>query len=300
MSAGLDLQERPTAALDAAGPAPRITVLGAAGFVGSALVQHIRSLGRECLAPLRGDAHIYRQPLGHVIYTIGLTADFRSRPLDTVEAHVCVLRRLIAEAQFDSLTYLSSTRVYAGGDDTHEGACLRVNPNDASDLYNLSKLTGEALCLHSGRAGMKVARLSNVVGVRRDADTFIDQLLAEAAGSGRAVMRSAPDGCKDYIALDDAAALLARIAMSSATGIFNVASGEQVSGGTVARLMQQVRGIQVDVAANAPLWDFAPINTQRVRTEFGFQPQAFAEHFTALLQAHGRFTDLNQRPKGQA
>ncbi len=292
MIAALDLQERPARSAARAGPLPRITVLGAGGFVGSALVPHVRGLGLDCLAPARGDEQIYRQPLGHVIYTIGLTADFRSRPLDTVEAHVCVLRRLIAEADFESLTYLSSTRVYAGGADTHEGASLRVNPNDASDLYNLSKLTGEALCLHSGRPGMKVARLSNVVGLRRDADTFIDQLLAEAAGSGRAVMRSAPDGCKDYIAQGDAAALLTRIATSPATGIFNVASGEQVSGGTVARLMQQVRGITVDVAPNAPLWDFAPINTQRVRSEFGFKPQAFADHFTAFLQAHGR----NQPP----
>ena len=282
------LERQPPSAAIPASDAPRITVLGAGGFVGSALVPHIRGLGLDCVAPVRGDEQIYRRPLGHVIYTIGLTADFRTRPLDTVEAHVCVLRRLIAEADFESLTYLSSTRVYVGGADTHEAASLRVNPNDASDLYNLSKLTGEALCLHSGRPGMKVARLSNVVGLRRDADTFIDQLLAEAQNTGRAVMRSAPDGCKDYLALADAAALLTRIATSPANGIFNVASGEQVSGGTVARLMQQVRGITVDVAPNAPLWDFAPINTQRVHDEFGFKPQAFATHFTAFLQAHGR------------
>lgn len=285
MNAVLD-RALPATAPGAAAPT-RITVLGAGGFIGGALVPHIRGLGLDCLAPARGDDAFHRQPLGHVIYTIGLTADFRTRPLDTVEAHVCVLRRLLAEGDFESLTYLSSTRVYAGGADTHEAASLRVNPNDASDLYNLSKLTGEALCLHSGRPGMKVARLSNVVGLRRDADTFIDQLLQEAAGTGRAVMRSAPDGCKDYIALDDAAALLTRIATSPATGIFNVASGEQVSGGTVARLMQQVRGITVDVAPNAPLWDFPPINTQRVRHQFGFRPQPFAQHFTEFLQAHG-------------
>lgn len=287
MIAALGKPQPHTNSVDRAEQRSRISVLGAAGFVGSALVQHIRGLGLECLAPLRG-GELHRQPLGHVIYTIGLTADFRSRPLDTVEAHVCVLRRLIAEADFDSLTYLSSTRVYAGGADTRETASLLVNPNDASDLYNLSKLTGEALCLHSGRPGMKVARLSNVVGLRRDADTFIDQLLQEAATTGRALMRSAPEGCKDYIALNDAAALLTRIATAPATGIFNVASGERVSGGTVARLMLQVRGITVDVAPNAPLWDFAGIDIQRVRTEFGFQPQPFADHFIEFLQTHGR------------
>ena len=284
MTTAPGLALRPQPALTVVACRPRLTVLGAGGFVGRALLAHARGLGIECLAPMRGDTGLFCQPLGHVIYSIGLTADFRTRPLDTVEAHVCVLRKLLAEADFESLTYLSSTRVYAGGSDTHEGASLRVNPNDASDLYNLSKLTGEALCLHSGRPGMKVARLSSVVGPRRDADTFIDQLLQEAALTGRALMRSAPEGCKDYIALHDVVSLLTRIATSPAGGIFNVASGEQVAGSTVARLLREVRGITVDVLPGAPLWDFAPIDICRVRQEFGFRPQAFAKHFTAFLR----------------
>ncbi len=267
-------------------PQARITVLGSQGFVGSALLRRLRALGTDCLAPARGQEHRQGSSLGHVIYAIGLTADFRSRPLDTIEAHVCTLRRLIAEADFDSLTYLSSTRVYAGGSDTRECAGLRVNPNDASDLYNLSKLTGEALCLHAGRPGMKVVRLSNVIGLRRDPDTFIDQLLAEAAQTGRALMRTAAAARKDYVALSDVVALLPRIATSPATGIFNLASGEPVAGSTVARLMHDVLGIEVTTLADAPLWDFEPIDTGRVRREFGFQPRPFESHFTEFLQTH--------------
>ena len=284
----LDLLERPGRSAAADLQSTPVTVLGASGFVGSALLCHLRSQGLKCSAPARDDSRVFSRPLGHVIYTIGLTADFRTRPLDTIEAHVCVLRRLIAEAEFESLTYLSSTRVYAGNSDTREAAGLCVNPNDPSDLYNLSKLTGEALCLHAGRPGMKVARLSNVVGLRRDPDTFIDQLLAEAARTGRAVLRSAPTARKDYIALDDAVALLTQIATGPGTGIFNVASGEPVSGATVARLMREVLGIHVDTMADAPAWDFAPIATQRVRREFAFEPRPFATHFTEFLKAHGQ------------
>jgi nucleoside-diphosphate-sugar epimerase len=221
-----------------------------------------------------------------VVYAIGLTADFRTRPLETVEAHVCVLRRLLAEARFDSLTYLSSTRVYAGGTDTVEDATLRVNPNNPSDLYNLSKLTGEALCLHAGRSGMKVARLSNVVGLRRDPDTFIDQLMREARGSGRAVLRSQASDRKDYIALADAVSLLTRIALAPVAGIFNVASGEAVTNATVARLLDEVLGITVQQQPDAPSWDFEPIDTARVRHAFGFQPRQFESFFTEFLQAN--------------
>lgn len=263
----------------------RLTVLGGAGFVGSALLAHARASGLGVDAPARGDDSLFKRPLGHVVYAIGLTADFRTRPLETVEAHVCVLRRLLAEAEFESLTYLSSTRVYAGGSDTRESASLRVNPNDASDLYNLSKLTGEALCLHGGRRGAKVARLSNVVGPRRDPDTFIDQLLLEARRSGRVTLRTAPGARKDYIALADTVALLCRIATTPASGIFNLASGEATSNASIAALLREVLQVEVQTQPDAPDWDFAPIDTSRIRAEFGFEPQPFASHFTRFLRA---------------
>ena len=263
-----------------------ITVLGGAGFVGSALASHARALGLAVSTPARGDERVFHEPLGHVVYTIGLTADFRTRPLETVEAHVCVLRRLLAEGKFDSLTYLSSTRVYAGGRETSEDATLRVNPNHASDLYNLSKLTGEALCLHGGRSGMKVARLSNVVGLRSDPDTFIDQLMREARSTGQAVLRTQPADRKDYISLSDTVALLVRIAMTPSTGIFNVASGEAVANATLIRMLGEVLGIAVQTLTDAPSWDFEPIDTTRIRREFGFIARPFESHFTEFLQAN--------------
>jgi len=281
---------------------PPLTVLGSGGFVGGALVRHARAQGLDVATPPR-DATLWHAPLGHVVFCIGLTADFRTRPLDTVEAHVCVLRELLAHGRFESLTYLSSTRVYAGGTDTRESAALQVNSNDASDLYNLSKLTGESMCLHGGRPRCKVARLSNVVGPRADPDTFIDQLLLEARCSGHATLRTAASARKDYIALDDAVALLLRIAtLPTASGIYNVASGEATANATVAALLGEVAGITVRLPADLPAdlpaalptalptarpaWDFPPIDTQRVRDEFGFSPRPFATHFTEFLRAH--------------
>ncbi|MDP3085505.1 MAG: NAD(P)-dependent oxidoreductase [Rubrivivax sp.] len=275
--------ERPVQAAARSPGGPQLTVLGGSGFVGRALTEHARGLALPCQAPARGAQALWHEPLGHVIYTVGLTADFRVRPLETIEAHVCLLRRLIAEADFESLTYLSSTRVYAGGSDTRETANLSVNPNDPSDLYNLSKLTGEALCLHAGRPGMKVARLSNVIGLRRDPDTFVDQLLLEAQRTGKAVMQTAPEARKDYIALDDVVALLTRIAMSDVSGIFNVASGESVANSTIASMLGEVLGIPVETAPNPARWDFSPIDIGRVRTAFNFTPRPFVTHFPQFL-----------------
>lgn len=262
------------------------TILGGAGFIGSNLLRHLRQADHECFAPSRGADSLFCSPLGHVIYCIGLTADFRSRPLDTAEAHVCLLRRLLEHADFESLTYLSSTRVYTGASVTDETATLYVNPNQAGDLYNLSKLLGESLCLHGGRANTRVVRLSNIVGLRPDPDTFIDQLLEEGRLSGRVMLHTALNSRKDYLYIDDAVFALERIAQSKAQGIINVASGEGVSNQQIVQFLESEMGFRVDVTANAPTWDFTAINTRRLKDEFAIRPRLFSDYFPEFLQLY--------------
>src|SRR5262249_21758891 len=67
---------------------PKYTVLGASGFIGGHLAAHFRKAGVRHLAPPKWTDDVLHRPLGHVLYCIGLTADWRSRPHDTVRAHV--------------------------------------------------------------------------------------------------------------------------------------------------------------------------------------------------------------------
>ncbi|CAB3669361.1 hypothetical protein LMG26696_03799 [Achromobacter pulmonis] len=262
---------------------PTVTVLGATGFIGRQLLARLRADGADCAGPARDEPGLFDRPLGHVIYAIGLTSDFRSRPLDTVEAHVCLLRRLIAAGNFDSLTYLSSTRVYAGSHDTREQAALTVNPNAPGDLYNLSKLMGESLCLHGGHPLARVARLSNVVGLRDSADSFIDQLLEEGASSGRIALKTTLSSRKDYLYIDDAVAQILALARSDATGIFNLAQGHGVENRAIAECLRSELGYVVTEAADAQQWAFADIDTQRFQTRFGLTPRAFSDYFPHFL-----------------
>lgn len=260
-----------------------VTVLGATGFIGRHLLARLRADSVACEAPARNDPGLFDRPLGHVIYAIGLTSDFRERPLDTVQAHVCLLRRLIAAGNFDSLTYLSSTRVYAGASDTREQAALTVNPNHASDLYNLSKLMGESLCLHGGHPRARVARLSNIVGLRDAPDSFIDQLLEEGARDGRITLHTTLSSRKDYLYIDDAVDQILALAQSDATGIFNVAHGQGVDNRAIADCLEAALGYRVTEAPDAQPWAFADIDTQRMRTRFGLEPRAFADYFPHFL-----------------
>ena len=129
-----------------------ITVLGASGFIGSHLVQKLSEQKIHFYAPNRNTI-LKNKDLGDIIYCIGLTSDFRTKPSETVEAHVCFLNKVLKDFKFKTLTYLSSTRVYVNSKKkkVDENTLLNISINESEDLYNLTKLTGERLCLSSGR-----------------------------------------------------------------------------------------------------------------------------------------------------
>jgi nucleoside-diphosphate-sugar epimerase len=255
-------------------PLSAFTVLGSSGYIGSRLVAHLQAQGHAVWAPARGDAEVFSRPLGHVIYCVGLTADFRSRPFDTVDAHVGLLAEVLRHARFESLLYLSSTRVYMGAASTHEDAALSVMPGDPTYLYNLSKLTGESLCHASGRPGVRVARLSNVVGPGMDAASgnLVADLVRQAR-SGHIVLRSDPQSAKDYVHVDDLLDWLPRIALSGCAATYNVASGRQTTHAHWLAWLQAHTGCTVEVVAQAPLQAFPPINVQRLQGEWGAAPR---------------------------
>ena len=249
------------------------TVLGSSGTIGRHLVMHLRAAGQTVGIPGRGDASLYRRPLGHVIYAIGLTADFRQRPYDTVQAHVSVLAELLQHGDFESLLYLSSTRVYGRATGGREDSPLSVLAHDPSDLYNLSKLMGESLCLQDARASVRVARLSNVVG-GEDADSanFVPSLVREAR-SGRIVLQTAADSAKDYIHIDDVAELLPRIAAGGRERLYNVASGVQTTHAQWTAQLAFQTGCAVEVVPGAATVRFIPVDIGRIRAEFDFHPR---------------------------
>lgn len=263
------------------------TVLGAGGFIGSQLTEALKSTGAgDVYAPLRQGGvdvldEVLGRELGHVFYCIGLTANFRDRPFDTVDAHVCLLRRLLERGRFESLTYLSSSRVYEGSATTHESAILQVSPGNPGHLYNLSKLMGESLCLASGRKA-RVARLSNVFGRAMPQQNFISQVLKEAADTGRVRFLTATESAKDYVSVADVVRWLPQIALHGAHSIYNVASGGNTSNADLASLLEQ-KEIIVSFAVDAPVWSFPVIDTNRLAQEFGGAQNSLTGEFDYLF-----------------
>ena len=262
------------------------TVLGATGFIGRHLAEHLRRQGHEVLTPGREGADWPAGSLGHVIYCIGVTADFRGRPFATVDAHVGRLREILDGGDFRSLVYLSSTRVYKHGRRSDEDASLLLRPEDPDDLYNASKAMGEALCLNCGRPGTKVVRLSNVYGPDVGSENFLSSLLRDAVSKGRLVLRSAPESAKDYIGVEDVVAMLPRIAEQGTARLYNLASGRNTTHRELTDALARITGCGVAYEPGSPRIEFPPIAIDRVRREFSFSPAHVIDRLESLVRQY--------------
>lgn len=245
------------------------TILGADGFIGKHLRKFLLAAGHQVFTPRKGETE-RDVSLGHVIYSIGLTSDFRSRPFDTVRAHVSVLSDHLEHCSFDSFLYLSSTRVYSASIETAEDSPLQVSPVDPSDLYNISKLMGESLCLRLERPEIRVARLSNIVGPGDGSSGNFVSTICREAKAGHVILRTALSSEKDYLGVQDAVRAIEAVARSGESRIYNIASGRQTTNASWVDALSAQTGCKVSVASSAPVVKFPPIQIARITSEFGF------------------------------
>lgn len=244
----------------------RYTVLGAQGFIGARVAARLTAAGHAVFAPTRGDPRLFEADLGRVFYCAGLTGDYRQRPFDAVEAHVSLLARVLADAKFERLVYLSSTRLYDTLPDGpgEESRPLPLDPNDPHHLYELSKALGETLAVNQSGGRGAAARLSYVFDWEPGAAGFLSDWLVEARERRELTIESSPGAARDYVHVDDVARALQAILDQGATGILNVASGQRLSNAEIARVFE-ARGWRVAFTrADAPVAEAAPCDVSRL------------------------------------
>lgn len=223
----------------------RLTVFGHTGYIGSSIVNYCRNIEKELILPKRGQ--IPNKKLGDVIYAVGITNGFVQRPGETLDAHVCYLRKILEKGNFESFVYLSSTRVYnnlskCGVD---ERTFLEVNPLEPSEIYNISKLMGENLCISFQKKNTKILRLSNVFGGNMSNKNFLGNILDQASNSTHVLINQTRDSGKDYISIDDVIFYLLSIMESGSNVIYNIASGKNVLHYEIASILEK-EGINVE------------------------------------------------------
>ncbi len=253
-----------------------ITVLGASGFVGSNLVNLLKKRNAPFNVLNRGE-ELSKQNLGHIIYCIGMTADFRTKPFETVEAHVSKLASILQTCIFDSFTYLSSTRVYLKSKATQNHLTeiddIVINSGDAFDLFAASKITGELLALNCGRDNIKVVRLSNVFGEDFLSQNFITSIVKDAIERQKVELFTTPDSSKDYISVEDVCNALIKLCKCPGMGVYNLSYGKNTANETILNELQKLTGAQIKYSAKAQQIIFQEISNAKIATAIGFMPQ---------------------------
>ncbi len=248
----------------------KYTIFGSSGFIGSHLTRYLRSLGYSVHLPSRQDLFTETKDLGRVIYCIGLTGDFRSRPFDTIEANVGIISKVIRECSFDSLVYLSSTRVYGVETchlETSEESRLSVVPSNDS-LYDLSKLLAEALCSSQHSRNIRVARVSNVVGNGLSTATFLGSLAESIKLGSPIVIKEGENSRKDYVCIADVVSAIYLLSKDAKNTIYNVASNSTATHKEIATIIEEELGHKVSFFEAAIDRVLPKIDTTEIQREF--------------------------------
>ena len=264
-----------------------ITILGSSGFIGSHLVKKVKELDIPYFSPGRDD-ELSHKDLGDIIYCIGLTADFRTKPFETVNAHVCNLLKVLQQCNFDSLLYLSSARLYKSQVEVaREENPIQVDPSDPSDLYNISKAMGESLSLTCGRK-TRIVRLSRVYGEDFASNNFLSAVLKEALCANKVTLQTSLDSESDYVSVEDVVDILIRIATQGRYQVYNVASGTNVSNRELMERISDLTGCEIEVAPKPSQATYPHINVDRIKEEFGFSPANILHDVDRLVKLYRR------------
>jgi len=263
----------------------KITILGSGGFIGSHLVEYFNKTGVEYYAPKLLNEKFFEESLGHVIYAIGVT-DFNQRPYDAVEAHVCLLKKILEKKRFDSFLYLSSARIYRGLSSTLEDEPIIVQPTNKDNLYNISKLMGESLCFSTNNENVRVVRPSNIVGVNLNSNLFLPSIIRDAIKNKKIKLNSTLNSERDYICIDDVVKILPRILLEGKYKLYNIAYGKNIKSEELINKLKKITNCDLELNLCTKEYSFPEISIQRIKNEFDFKPTSIIEKFEDIVNEY--------------
>ena len=248
------------------------TIFGSKGRIGSYLKKKLIMDGNTVFSPPRKHYYIAHKNLGHVIYCNGVTSDFKYRSFDTIESHVCLLSFLLKNKNFNSFNYISSSRLNFPKRSYDNRISPELYGGYEIDIYNASKLAGEALCIHSKMPNVKISRICHVVDpndVRRE--NFVSNICGQAK-RGEIVMKSSLETSKNYIHINDLSFLLKLIGPFGKENFYNIGSNNLISNNEITQKLIKITNCSVTINNNAQTILEPKIDISKLLKEFNYQP----------------------------
>ncbi|MDC0522178.1 SDR family oxidoreductase [Nitrosopumilus sp.] len=261
----------------------KYTILGSKGFIGKEFVNYLEKKGHECFTPEIRKESLKGIDLGHVIYSAGVP-NFMQRPYDAVDAHVCQLKNILENSNFESLVYFSGGRVYNKINSTKENDNLIFNPTDKDDLYGISKIMGESLCIASENPRVHILRLTNVTGNNFTSKLFLPSIIRDAINENKIKIFTTLSSKKDYVYIDDVLDLVPKILINGKEKVYNIASGKTIESEKLINKISKSTGCSVEVSSDPKEFLYPETSIIKIKKEFNFHPTNVVDKIEGMVK----------------
>ncbi|MBY0527538.1 MAG: NAD-dependent epimerase/dehydratase family protein [Gemmataceae bacterium] len=254
-------------------PAPalrgRVVVLGASGFVGRDLMDHLSSLGVETLGLSSRNVNLLEassverlQSLlrkdDTLVFASAITPD-RGRDTRALMRNLSMgehVAAVLEKTPLAHVAYISSDAVYA--DDA--GLLRETTPTAPDTLYGLMHVTRERMLALAAQKSQTPFLVLRPVALYGPADTHNsygpNRFLRSARGDGKIRLFGDGEEKRDHVYIRDFTRLLGQCLLRRSIGTLNVAAGRAVSFAVLARTITKLceRPVCIDCQErNAPI-----------------------------------------------
>lgn len=270
----------------------RITVLGAAGYVGRMLVRSLLTDRLPVLALSRQEIDLTEEdaaeklasllkPNDTLVFLSAVTPD-RGRDSATFMLNLKIAQTVCAataSARLAQLIYASSDAVYPFTD----AAVTEDSPAAPVDLYGAMHRAREIMLAADAATPLAVVRFTAVYGTGDSHNSYGPNRFVNQALSSRTIsLFGDGEETRDHLYIDDAVGILRNTIAHASTGLLNAASGSSISFRAIAEI---IAGICPGVAiATSPRR--SPITHRRfdiAATRSAFPSQQFTAIFDGVL-----------------
>ena len=245
----------------------RVIVVGAAGFIGRALMGQLQHAGMEARGFSRKDCDFRaRDEVLRVIApelenaTLVYVAGKHRQFGDTLELYedniIAVMNMLLAAEKNPpaKIVFLSSVEVYGT---IEKGACVTVDLKlSPTSLYAAGKIAQESLIrtwAHRDNVPCTLLRLPGIYGIGDNQTSIVSTLFAKGMDDSTFELYSDGTELRDYISSAELASCIIKvISQGGLPEVLNIGSGVSVSINNLIELVGLALGKPINVRRNAP------------------------------------------------
>ena len=237
----------------------RVVVLGAHGFIGTAIRRQIEAQGIPVIALTSAEMDLSEatavdrlsallKPTDAVVMLAALTPD-KGRDIATLMKNLALMQSVCAALEKTGCAHL----VYFSSDAVYNSSMSRITedvPASPQDLYGVMHYTREIMAHNLAKVPVLVLRPTIVYGLDDTHNSYgPNRFRRMAQKDGKITLFGGGEETRDHIHVDDIAMLTLRCLLRRSTGTLNVATGTSKSFREVAELVAKQFNREIEIEA---------------------------------------------------